>query len=185
MNRTIGFPRCFCRYAVVDRESGVALALGERMKNLSRLHFVKLSRMHLFGKRIEVYIDFKTIRGRSCAVVWWTFHRHREPWCKIFREGRFLGLRGGESVNNKKRISFKFFFQRLCSYVFRSLKEDVKILERYKRSLIHYYGSEHEYGCVRSLLSQHVARVFNRITFVAELFEDVRFSRLRKKVMLI
>ena len=144
----------FCRYAVID-SSGVVLAFGEKRKNLANSIFAGDVRLRILSKKTNLYFEAKKIRGRSCLVLWWAKTRLKAPWTKVTREGRFLSLRGGETLKNKSCIRFKNIIKKLRKYMLRFLRGELKYLISRKNVCLKYVGVPELYNSAITIYDNH------------------------------
>ena len=63
----------YCRYMVIDIDTGMYLAVGEKFKDMTGLDCVCKFKDRRGTERFEVreYFDFKKVHGRSCLFLYW------------------------------------------------------------------------------------------------------------------
>ncbi len=88
--------REYCRYVVVDLQTGYALVSGEKYKDFSGMSVNSIFREPLFfWRKIRQYYKLKTVGGRTCVVVYWVGGRDKHSVTSvIYYDGLILRLNG-------------------------------------------------------------------------------------------
>ena len=158
--------RMFCRYAVVDLETSVVLKVGERYKNVMSLQYVSTFRRYpIFGRKINMYVDFRRVKGRKCIIVFWANVPGREAWDKTLFPGGFLGLRP-TFYGKKKVLRFKRFIKRLRSHFKSFIKSEFEYLKKRKIDLIRYVGFPGEYARALSCFEGYKQGFISKYNFL-------------------
>ena len=96
----------FCRYAVIDIETGNVLCIGFKYKDFSTMHPESIFRSFpCFWRKITEYAKIKFIKGRACYLIYWTGEREKEIGSCVCLMGRELRLRG--PYRSDSHINFK------------------------------------------------------------------------------
>ena len=110
----------YTRYAVIDIETGLLLACGERNKNLWGLPYVGSFRRGLFGyigKKQITLARIATIKKRKCIIVYWPNAPLRKEFNCVLLPGRLVGMKGEIYNNTRPRV-----LQGEVKYVLHELK---------------------------------------------------------------
>lgn len=88
----------YVRYMVVDCNTGMYLAVGEKFKDMTGLDYCGTFNDRRGTERFEVrqYEDFKTVRGRLCMFLYWVLPQKygKGLYSCVSFCGRLYGLRG-------------------------------------------------------------------------------------------
>ena len=86
----------YCKYVVVDLQTGYALVNGEKYKDFSGMPVDSIFRRRfLFWQKIRQYYKLKTVGGRTCVIVYWVGGKgKRDVNSVIYYDGIRLRLRG-------------------------------------------------------------------------------------------
>ena len=169
MERFYCMPRHFCRYAVIDVETSVVLAVGEKYKYIVDLQYVDTFRLRpFFGKKIHQYVRFEKVRGRKCVIVFWVGHKAIEPWNKVMPAGAFLSMRGRSVLRTGKNLYMRKFLDLLRKKLIKFMKNEYRKLEKRASELKHFCGSLDEFNyslCIYRLNFQRYMHMYNRVVF--------------------
>ena len=90
----------YCRYIVVDLESGYVLANGEKYKDFSGMTVNGYFRERFFfWRKIRQYYKLKTVCDRTCVVVYFAGGKDKHfVMSVIYYDGMKLRLRGSKYV---------------------------------------------------------------------------------------
>lgn len=90
--------KVYCRYTVIDLETGYALIYGEKWKDYYLLDLfnehIRTFRSGLFFRKIDEYYREVTIKGRKCVIVFWANAPIRKPCSVVSAVGCFANLSG-------------------------------------------------------------------------------------------
>lgn len=100
----------FCRYAVIDIETGNVLSVGNKFKDFSNmLPETTFHTFPVFWRKITEYGKIKIIKGRACYIAYWTGERVKEVGSCVLTMGRKLNLRG--RCYSDRHINFRPFLR--------------------------------------------------------------------------
>ena len=92
--------KVYCRYAVIDLQTGYLLSVGEKWKDYYLLHmFSDYGRFFRFGwkrRKIHSYFRETTVNGRRCLICYWANAPENEPYSVVLTTGVLAGLKGRE-----------------------------------------------------------------------------------------
>lgn len=107
----------YCRYMVIDIDTGMYLAVGEKFKDMTGLDCVCKFKDRRGTERFEVreYFDFKKVHGRSCLFLYWILPQKcgNGLYSCISFCGRLYGLRG-TYVEARPQSWKSYDFGRIC-----------------------------------------------------------------------
>ena len=107
----------YCRYMVIDIDTGMYLAVGEKFKDMTGLDCVCKFKDRRGTERFEVreYFDFKKVHGRSCLFLYWILPQKcgNGLYSCISFCGRLYGLRG-TYVEARQQSWKSYDFGRIC-----------------------------------------------------------------------
>lgn len=90
--------KVYCRYTVIDLETGYALIYGEKWKDYYLLNLfnehISTFRSGLFFRKIDEYYREVTIKGRKCVIVFWANAPIRKTGSVVSAVGCFANLSG-------------------------------------------------------------------------------------------
>lgn len=158
--------RYFCRYAVIDVETSVVLAVGEKYKRIGDLQYIDTFRLKIFGRKIYQYVRFVNVLGRKCVIVYWFGQKVKEPWNKVMPAGAFLSMRGRSVTRFGKSLYFRKFLGLLRNKLIKFMKKEYRKLVKASRELKYFCGSADEFRYsiqVYRLNFQRYMRVYDRL----------------------
>lgn len=83
----------FCRYAVCDGKTGVALVCGEKYKRNQNLEYVESFKgLCTRFRKVSTYARQAVIKGRKVDIVYWFNTPVRKPFRIVTDAGVVLGL---------------------------------------------------------------------------------------------
>lgn len=89
----------FCRYALYDFETGRALIIGSKWKDVSKLNYTGW--FWIPFRVIWHYDRYVVIRGRTYKIVYWAnAPRERQGCSLVLAGGSSLGLRGDKYLED-------------------------------------------------------------------------------------
>ncbi len=105
----------YCRYLVIDINTGYGLVCGEKWKEFSGLPFCGSFRSRCGGLRkytVAQFMQEKRICGRDCVIVYWIYSKFVEPCaCSVVSPfGWLLGLSGNLTDFSVRRSLKKYHY---------------------------------------------------------------------------
>lgn len=100
----------YCRYAVIEIETGNVLIIGNKIKDFSeQVPESEFRAFPRFWRKVREYGKIKIIKGRACYIVYWTGERAKGIGSCILLGGRKMALRGSGYTN--EHINFMPFLR--------------------------------------------------------------------------
>lgn len=91
----------FCRYAVIDAESGEVLIVGYKYKDFSEMRPDGcFRRFPCFWRKITIYGKIRIIKDRTCYIFYWIGERPKPRYSVVLQEGHQRFLRGRIYLND-------------------------------------------------------------------------------------
>lgn len=98
----------FCRYAVIDIQTGYLLAGGQKMKDFEngKFRYVYCGNFRCFPRFwVKITECFRTlvIKNRPCCIVYWQSKKVGEEYNYITLAGQYLSLNGcGDLITDNR-----------------------------------------------------------------------------------
>ena len=107
--------KVYCRYAVIDLDTGYLLISGEKWKDyyILRMFFEHISTFRSGWKfrKIEQYHREIKVKGRPCLLVMWANAPQKEVGSNVLSTGCLVGLSGKYYDNCDHAIRFGMFLR--------------------------------------------------------------------------
>ena len=96
----------FCRYAVIDMESGEVLVVGYKYKDFSAMQPDGcFRRFPCFWRKITIYGKIRIIKDRTCYIFYWVGERPKSGCSVVLKEGKRHFLQGRMYLDNNSNFT--------------------------------------------------------------------------------